>query len=75
MLHNIQVMTVAIFDHILGVLNIAEGFVTAHHSDHDGDTFDQMCVLSMAEVCNAAHNSDHDHILPDVGCTQHWLRV
>ena len=27
----------ATFDHILGVLNIAEGFVAAHHSDHDDD--------------------------------------
>ena len=36
MLHTIQVLTVAIFDHILGVLNISEGFVAAHHLDHDG---------------------------------------
>ena len=37
MLHTIQVMTVATFDQMLGVLSMAEEYLAAHHSGHDGD--------------------------------------
>ena len=61
MLHIFQAMTVATFDHILGVHNMAEGFMLHTIQTMTVATFDHILgALNMTKGFDAAHHSGNN---------------